>query len=201
MDTQHDVCDGGKDVRDDELEHMERLDAEISELAAQILRWCGERGLKIACAESLTGGLLANAFVSVPGASSVFLGSAVTYDIRAKASVLHVDSELLRREGAVYPEVARQMARRTAQLFCQSQDEGKVIGLSTTGVAGPDPDGEKPVGLVYSGVSLPEFFKNYESSLEYVFKLELRGSRQIIRRETVRCVLQNLRELTGSSQE
>ena len=76
-------------------------------LAAGILKICEANNTKIACAESLTGGLLADAFVRIPGASNVLLGSAVTYDINAKASILHVDKALLDREGAVHPEVAR----------------------------------------------------------------------------------------------
>ena len=84
--------------------------SQCDELAAAVLAYCETNHFKIAAAESLTGGLLADAFVRVPGASKVFLGSAVTYDIRAKASILGVDAELLRSEGAVHPEVARQMA-------------------------------------------------------------------------------------------
>ena len=79
--------------------------SQCDELAAAVLAYCETNHFKIAAAESLTGGLLADAFVRVPGASKVFLGSAVTYDIRAKASILGVDAELLRSEGAVHPEV------------------------------------------------------------------------------------------------
>ena len=79
----------------------------------------------------------------------MFLGSAVTYDIRAKAKILGVNADLLAREGAVHPEVARQMAAGTAQLYRQTEDGDCVIGLATTGVAGPGPDGDKPAGLVY----------------------------------------------------
>ena len=112
--------------------------SQCDELAAAVLAYCETNHFKIAAAESLTGGLLADAFVRVPGASKVFLGSAVTYDIRAKASILGVDAELLRSEGAVHPEVARQMAAGTARLYRQQGDGDCVIGLSTTGVAGPD---------------------------------------------------------------
>ncbi len=72
--------------------------SQCDELAAAVLAYEANH-FKIAAAESLTGGLLADAFVRVPGASKVFLGSAVTYDIRAKASILGVDAELLRSEG------------------------------------------------------------------------------------------------------
>lgn len=101
------------------------------------LKICEANNTKIACAESLTGGLLADAFVRIPGASNVLLGSAVTYDINAKASILHVDKALLDREGAVHPEVARQMAVGTARLYSQPEYGDRIIGLSTTGVAGP----------------------------------------------------------------
>ena len=120
-------------------------------LAAGILKICEANNTKIACAESLTGGLLADAFVRIPGASNVLLGSAVTYDINAKASILHVDKALLDREGAVHPEVARQMAIGAARLYSQPEYGDRIIGLSTTGVAGPGPDGDKPAGLVYRG--------------------------------------------------
>lgn len=112
-------------------------------LAAGILKICEANNTKIACAESLTGGLLADAFVRIPGASNVLLGSAVTYDINAKASILHVDKALLDREGAVHPEVARQMAVGTARLYSQPEYGDRIIGLSTTGVAGPGPDGDQ----------------------------------------------------------
>lgn len=113
--------------------------SQCDELAAAVLRYCEANHFKIAAAESLTGGLLADAFVRIPGASKVFLGSAVTYDIRAKAKILGVNAPtLLAREGAVHPEVARQMAVGTAQLYRQTKDGDCVIGLATTGVAGPD---------------------------------------------------------------
>ena len=123
--------------------------------AATILHDYESMGLKIACAESLTGGLLADSMVRIPGASAVFLGSAVTYDIKAKASVLGVDRDLLEREGAVHPEVARQMAACAAHLYDQPEYHGGVVGLSTTGVAGPGPDGDKPAGLAYAGIAVP----------------------------------------------
>ena len=95
------------------------------DMAARILRFCEAHDVKIVAAESLTGGLLADAFVRVPGASRVFLGSAVTYDIRAKTSILGVDRGLLEREGAVHPEVARQMAASVAGLYGQDSSRHK----------------------------------------------------------------------------
>lgn len=131
------------------------MEDRCDEAAAVILKRCRAARVWIAAAESLTGGLLADAFVRIPGASTVFLGSAVTYDIAAKASILRVNEALLRREGAVHPMVAAQMASSTARLYDQAAYRHRVIGLSTTGVAGPGPDGDKPAGLVYVGISVP----------------------------------------------
>ncbi|PJM72588.1 damage-inducible protein CinA [Bifidobacterium primatium] len=166
--------------------------------AARVLSLCERRGLFIACAESLTGGLLADAFVRVPGASRVFLGSAVTYDIHAKAGVLGVDERLLDAEGAVHPEVARQMARDTARLYCTRPEyRGRVIGLSTTGVAGPGPDGDKPAGLVYIGLCVPTDVEHRGYMLESR-ELRLQGSREDVRRATVgRVVAALLERLDG----
>lgn len=183
------------------LHTVAELQAYCDERAAAIIPWCAQRGMKIACAESLTGGLLADAFVRIPGASTVFLGSAVTYDIQAKASVLGVDRELLRTHGAVDPQVAVQMAQLTAQLFSQPEYCSGVIGLSTTGVAGPGPDGDKPAGLVYIGVSLPRRNTESTKSSQYAVQLNLQGSRDVIRHQTVGCVMENLSLFTGFSQE
>ncbi|KAA8820366.1 damage-inducible protein CinA [Bifidobacterium rousetti] len=189
-------------------------------LAAALLRWCERRGLKIACAESLTGGLLADAFVRVPGASKVFLGSAVTYDIKAKARILGVDRALLEREGAVHPEVARQMAASTAHLYAQPEYDGAIVGLSTTGVAGPGPDGDKPAGLVYAGISVPAapsipdllapmreipgsqgVVEDRDGRLTVAVELRLDGSREQVRTRTVGSLLRIVSILTGISQE
>ena len=169
---------GARDKRDD--------------LAARALGLCGGRGWRIAAAESLTGGLLADAFVRIPGASQVFLGSAVTYDIAAKASILGVDSRLLREYGAVHPEVARQMAVGTARLY-RTRDEyrGRVVGLSTTGVAGPGPDGDKPAGLVYIGLCIPDRHVRGGDMVES-HELRLSGTREEIREATVGRVLGRL---------
>lgn len=183
------------DIAAEERMIQERCDT----LARKVLAWCEVRDVRIASAESLTGGLLADAFVRIPGASQVFLGSAVTYDIAAKASVLGVDHELLSREGAVHPDVAQQMATGAVRLYDQPTYGGRVIGLSTTGVAGPGPDGNKPAGLVYIGLSLPEFVKA-PAQVSSV-KLMLSGNREQIRRYTVLRVLENVSRFTADSQE
>ena len=171
-------------------------------LAAGILKICEANNTKIACAESLTGGLLADAFVRIPGASNVLLGSAVTYDINAKASILHVDKALLDREGAVHPEVARQMAVGTARLYSQPEYGDRIIGLSTTGVAGPEPDDRgNPIGLVYLGLGIPASLTPDHAEVLKAVELHLDGMREEIRRLTVFHVLQNLSLFTASFKE
>jgi nicotinamide-nucleotide amidase len=162
-------------------------------LAARVLALCGQRGFYIAGAESLTGGLLADSFVSVPGASAVFLGSAVTYHLGAKRHILGVDRAILDSEGAVDPRVAAQMAEGTARVYSAAVSaDGEeiatpanpVVGISTTGVAGPDSDGYKSVGLVYVGVRLPGV------ATAQVRELHLKGDRAAIRRAAVTAALE-----------
>lgn len=166
---------------------LRRVQGECDALAAHVLDVCRSHGWLIACAESLTGGLLADAFVRIPGASEVFLGSAVTYAVPSKAHVLGVDADLLAREGAVHPEVARQMARGTAALYAASSSHyaGRVIGLSTTGVAGPGPDGDKPAGLAYIGLALP-------GGAPIACEVRASGDRPQVRRGVVLAVLREL---------
>lgn len=104
-------------------------DEQVAQLIADLTR----RGLSIATAESLTGGGLVARLVDVPGASHVVRGGVCTYAVDTKASVLGVSESRLTLTGPVDEQVARQMAAGARSLF------GASIGLSTTGVAGPDP--------------------------------------------------------------
>ena len=137
----------------------------------------------IAIAESLTGGLLTSALVDVPGASAVLLGGVVAYDTALKHSVLGVDAEVLAAHGAVHPDVAVQMAVGVRSALAARGEDAR-IGLSTTGVAGPDPqDGQEP-GTVFIGLAIGHEVRS--------FPLRLRGDRQAIRRETVERALEIL---------
>ena len=105
----------------------------------------------LATAESCTGGQLAERMTAIPGVSPFYLGGAVTYSNESKTSMLGVPAELIAAHGAVSPEVAAAMAEGVRIRL------GATIGISTTGVAGPaggTPD--KPVGLVYLGLSTAE---------------------------------------------
>lgn len=115
--------------------------------ARELLTLLGRLGLTLAVAESLTGGRVAAALTAVPGASAVFRGSFTAYATDLKAGVLDVDAALLAEVGAVHPEVARQMARGVRRLC------GADVGISTTGVAGPQSQDGRPVGTVYAAVA------------------------------------------------
>ncbi|HEV3169963.1 MAG TPA: CinA family protein [Actinocrinis sp.] len=125
-------------------------DRDPAELAAELMRRARYGRLTVAVAESLTGGQLAAALTSVPGASSVFRGSVTAYATDLKASILGVDATLLAEHGAVHPEVARQMAEGVRRLC------GADVGVATTGVAGPEPQDGRPVGTVYTAVATPD---------------------------------------------
>ncbi|WP_223690904.1 CinA family protein [Leifsonia poae] len=153
------------------------------DLAARLIGRLTERGLTIAAAESLTGGELIAELTSVPGASAVVLGGAVVYATALKHSLLGVDEELLEREGPVHPDVARQLADGVRERLAVSGRPAD-IGLSTTGVAGPDPQGGRSVGTVFIGLSL-------ESGTRVV-ELALDGDRAQIRRQVVDRVLAEL---------
>ena len=101
-----------------------------------------ERGLTIACAESVTGGAVCSGLVSVPGASDAVAGGVVAYTVAAKTGVLGVDAAVIDRHGVVSEEVALAMAIRAQTLF------GADVGVGTTGAAGPTEHGGKPAGTV-----------------------------------------------------
>lgn len=109
-------------------------------------RLLAERGLTIACAESLTGGGLGERISSVPGASAYFLGSAVTYSTRAKRSVLGVSASTLDGPGPVSPECAAEMASGARTTF------GADIAVALTGAAGPEPHGGAEPGQVWIAI-------------------------------------------------
>lgn len=120
---------------------------DVGNLETALVGQLREKGLHIATAESCTGGLVAQRITSVSGASSVFEWGAVTYSCEAKRKVLRVSAKTLETEGAVSVKTALAMARGARR------KSGAEIGISVTGNAGPEPSEDKPVGLVYIGVS------------------------------------------------
>lgn len=134
------------------------------------------RRLTVAVAESLTGGALVSELVSVPGASAVVRGGVVAYQTELKHTLLGVDAGLLARHGPVHPDVAASMATGVRDRL--AIDGGSAdIGLATTGVAGPDPQGGHEPGTVFVGLAVPGDV--------LVVSLSLTGDRQAIRNATV----------------
>ncbi|MFD4027838.1 CinA family protein [Streptomyces sp. NPDC058576] len=154
--------------------------------AARVLRLLGARGETLAVAESLTGGLVAADLTSVPGASQSFRGSVTAYATSLKRDLLGVDATLLVERGAVDPEVALRMAAGVRRVLDADW------GVSTTGVAGPEPQDGQPVGTVYVAVAGP-------SGVEKVTALRLNGERADIRSESVRSVLELLASELGGN--
>lgn len=144
--------------------------------AERLIAELAPRGLTIAIAESLTGGLLVAELVAVPGASAVVRGGIVAYATELKHRLLGVDAELLEARGPVDPDVARQMAAGVRERLAPAD-----IGVATTGVAGPDPQHGHPPGEVWLGLST--------ESGELVERLDLSGGREAIRRATVAAAL------------
>jgi nicotinamide-nucleotide amidase len=116
-------------------------------LEAVVGRLLRERGLTLATAESLTGGLVGGRITGHPGASDYYLGGVVAYATDAKSSQLGVDRDLLDADGPVSEPVAAAMAEGARKAF------GADLGLAATGVAGPTEQSGRPVGTLCLGVA------------------------------------------------
>ena len=110
---------------------------------AEVVARARARGLRLATAESSTGGLIGHRLAAVPGASSVLAGGITAYADGAKESLLGVPGWLLAERGAVSSEVASAMARGAREAF------GAALAVAETGVAGPASSEAKPAGLYY----------------------------------------------------
>lgn len=129
--------------------------------------------LTISCAESLTGGMFQERLTAIPGASSVLKGGVVCYTNEIKKNVLHVKQQTIEGKGVISPECAEELARNVSELMNTD------IGISFTGVAGPDEAEGQPVGTVYIGI----FTKGKPVQVE---KIRLGGSRDSIRERSVK---------------
>lgn len=144
--------------------------------AARVLELLAARGATLAVAESLTGGLLTDAFVRVPGASAVLRGGLTAYETALKSELLGVDPALLAAHGPVHPEVARQMAEGVRRRLAVAGAPAD-CGLSTTGVAGPGPQDGRPAGTVHVGIAVP--------GRVHVVSARLGGDRAAVRESAV----------------
>lgn len=156
-----------------------------SEALVSLLR---NKKLKIACAESCTGGLLAKKITDISGSSEIFELGVVAYANRIKTKILGVPAKLLEEKGAVCAEVAAFMAKGVCAL---SESD---IGTGITGIAGPGGGTpEKPVGLVYVAVYMKSTDK------VYVGELHLNGDRSEIRNATAEKVISKVIELVRNT--
>lgn len=152
-------------------------DISLEDTVAEILV---NKNLTISVAESCTGGMVSSHLINYPGISSVFMEGCVTYSNEAKMKSLGVKKETLDKFGAVSEETAREMAEGIAKRHNTN------IGLSTTGIAGPEGGSEeKPVGLVYFGI----YINGKIIVKRYVFN----GNRQQIRLRATKTILNDLR--------
>ena len=149
----------------------------IEEVVAKMLV---ENNLKIAVAESCTGGMVSASLINYPGISSVFMEGCVTYSNEAKMKSLGVKKETLDVYGVVSDKCAKEMASGVAARYNTN------VGIATTGIAGPGGGtDEKPVGLVYFGI----YINGKVITKKYVFN----GDRQGIRERATRTILNDLR--------
>lgn len=149
---------------------------------ATLIKTLTEKGLTVATAESLTGGMLAGELVSVPGASAAFTGGIVSYATPLKKSLLGVDGARLDEFGPVDGVVAQQMAEGARQT-CAVEGRWADLGIATTGVAGPDPDAHtgQTAGTVYIGIATSAGARSV--------LLALSGDRAAIREATVEAAI------------
>jgi nicotinamide-nucleotide amidase len=193
----HFVCvkssDAEAQARVNEL--AEKIEAEMGEaifsshgesLEEVVLLMLGLRHLTLAAAESCTGGLLAQRLTAVPGSSRYFLGGAVVYADALKTTFADVPEELVRTEGPVSAAVASALAEGIRI------KTGASVGVSITGIAGPGPgapgpDEDKPIGLVYVGISFAD------DAGTKVTELNLTGDRERIRLWASQHALEQLR--------
>ena len=143
----------------------------VGELAA--------RHMTIAAAESCTGGYIAKRLTDVPGASAVYKGGVISYVNEIKHRLLGVEQETLDVCTAVSRETAHEMARGAREITRAD------VGVSVTGLAGPDGDGTgRPIGLVYIALDMAGFSFNKE--------LHLSGDRAQIREAAARAIFEML---------
>lgn len=161
------------------------MNVEISELTQKIQKFMIENNLTVSTAESLTGGMLASAFVDNTGSSAFFNGGIVAYQDRIKNEVLCVSYNILNdpERGTVSEDCARWMAENARSVFHSDW------GLSTTGFAGPSGEPGKPVGLVYMGIT--------NGSRSTVISRIFNGDRKTIREAVVLYILKQFCEELG----
>jgi len=148
-----------------------------------------DRKLTLALAESCTGGLIGHRITEVSGSSEYFMGGVVAYSYDAKEKFLNVRHDTLYDFGAVSAETAIEMARGVRRAF------GVDIGISATGIAGPGGGTlDKPVGLVYVGLSA----RNFERTERFVWDKDRSGNKWDSSEAALRMVKEYLENVHGA---
>ena len=154
---------------------------EDEDLEVRVGRLLGDKGLKLAVAESCTGGLLADRLTDVPGSSDYFLGGIVAYAYEAKVALLGVSWDTLKAHGAVSRETVLEMARGARKALAAD------VGISVSGIAGPGGGlPNKPVGTTWLGLST--------AAGERAHLLTFAGDRRVNKEEAAAAALQLLLE-------
>jgi len=148
----------------------------VQELASSLIKKLQEKNLTLSAAESLTGGLVAASFTEIPGASKVFKGSITAYSDEIKQNVLNVNKETITNFTSISEQVALEMAINVRKIMKSD------IGISTTGVAGPEKSAGFAPGLVFVAISIGDH--------NMCQKLEITGDRTKIRNQSVQEILQ-----------
>jgi nicotinamide-nucleotide amidase len=160
-------------------------DPELQSLVEAVARRLGDAGLRLATAESCTGGWIAKACTDLPGSSRWFMGGVVAYADESKSRLLGVSADDLRRHGAVSEPVVRAMAAGALQVL------GAEVGVAVSGIAGPDGGtAQKPVGTVW----LAWARRDGASVTVDTELVHFPGDREAVRRLTVQRALQRLLE-------
>ncbi|WP_175989080.1 competence/damage-inducible protein A [Bacillus sp. Marseille-Q1617] len=137
------------------------------------MKFLEEKGFTLSCAESLTGGLFQSEITSIPGASTVLNGGVVCYQDEIKKKVLSVKESTLEQHSAVSEQCAKELAENVRTLFTSD------IGISFTGVAGPDDHEGKKAGTVWIGLAVKD-------RPAKAFLLNLAGGRNANRKRTAK---------------
>jgi len=161
--------------------------SQVNPLAKELSVLLTKRGLTLSVAESCTGGLLAALVTDQPGSSAYFLGGVVAYANEVKRDEVGVPEALLTRYGAVSKEVALALAEGVRSRF------GTTLSASITGIAGPDAEGSKPVGLTYIAIAT----ERGSSSNEYLFTGDRWSNRRQAADEALRLLVEAARANAG----
>jgi nicotinamide-nucleotide amidase len=164
---------------------MTPSDSELADLALQLGRALLARNLRVATAESCTGGWIAKALTDIPGSSQWLEGGLVAYSNAAKSAVLGVPAALIAAHGAVSEPVVRAMAEGARARL------GVALAVAVSGIAGPDGGtADKPVGTVW--------FAWANGRQTTASRERFGGDREAVRRQTVALALRRLIELADT---